>query len=181
MARVVCSVTGGEKIAKYLQGWLPGSGAHAVKAGVLEDATGAGGKSVMDYAPIQEFGGSIPVTQKMRFFLGMTYGIWLGRAKTHITIPPRSFMRTTFAAKRKEWVSYLGKALKAGTPVATALEYVGIKMQDDIIQTIKSNLPPPNSAMTNKIKELVAPGALGKTLQMTGTLVHAIKYQLVDE
>lgn len=181
MARVNCSVTGGEKLAQVVQGWLAGAGAHSVKAGVLEGATNADGKSVLDYAPIQEFGGSIPVTQKMRVFLGMTYGIWLRKAKTHISIPPRSFMRTTFAAKRKEWVSYLGKALKAGTPVATALEYVGIKMQDDIIETIKSSLPPPNSEMTTMIKQIEAPATVGKTLQMTGTLVHAIKYQLVDE
>ena len=56
-------------------------------------------------------------------------------------------------------------------------------MRDKIVLTIKSNLPPPNSAATNLIKSIDAPGAIGEggegmTLQHTGSLVHAIKYEV---
>lgn len=46
-------------------------------------------------AAVQEFGTKIPVTDKMRGFLG-SQGLHLKKSTTHITIPPRPFMRDSF-------------------------------------------------------------------------------------
>ena len=149
-----------------------------VKAGVTEGAANDNGKDVLAYAPVQEFGGHIPVTDKMRGFLAANYGIHLRKDTTHITIPPRSFLRTTLQEKGNEWVTFLGRALNAGRKPEDALELVGGRMQDDIIAKINSNMPPPNSAATNFIKQQDAPAAMGKTLQHTGTLIHSINYEV---
>lgn len=146
-----------------------------VKAGVLEGATNAGGKDVLEYAPVQEFGGRIPVTAKMSGFLAANYGIHLRKDTRQIVIPPRSFLRTAYAKHRQEWVDVLTRAINAGKP---GLEYVGAKMQDDIIAQIASSMPPPNSPATDYIKEQDAPVNVGRTLMHTGTLAHAIDYEV---
>lgn len=179
MVAVHVDVTGGEALKAFVQGWLT-SRPVSVKAGVLESATTNNGKSVLDYAPIQEFGGSIPVTKKMRYFLGLHYGIWLKKSKGSINIPPRSFMRTTFARQHKKWIAYMGQALKHRTPVETALSLVGRMMKDDIQETIMSNMPPPLSSMTKAIKAIEFPENVDRTLYATGTLVHSIEYQIIE-
>lgn len=149
-----------------------------VKAGVLEGARGAGGKAVLDYAPIQEFGGRIPVTEKMRGFLAVNYGIHLREETRAITIPPRPFLRTTVQQQGKKWINRVKTYLSAGYTADQVLHFVGGEMKADIIDTIKSSMPPPNSEATTMIKQKVAPAAVGKTLMHTGTLVHSIKYEV---
>lgn len=172
---VTASMSGKEALLARLEAMANLGG--MVKAGVLEGAKTADGKSVLDYAPIQEFGGQIKVTDKMRGFLAVNYGIHLRKDTTHITIPPRSFLRSTYQKHKREWFDIVARAIKAGKG-ELALEYAGIRMQDDIIQTIQGNMPPPNSAMTTMIKQKVAPAAVGKTLMQTGTLVHSINYEV---
>lgn len=179
MVAVHVDVTGGEALKKFVQGWLT-SRPVSVKAGVLETATTNNGKSVLDYAPIQEFGGSIRVTKKMRYFLGLHYGIWLKKTKGSINIPPRSFMRTTFAQHNRKWVAIMARFLKQRAPIEAALSYVGREMQADIEQTILSNMPPPLSEMTKKIKAIEAPASVDRTLYATGTLAHSIRYQIIE-
>ena len=176
MAAVTAKLTGGEAILAKLQKLADARG--SVKAGILEGATNPDGKDVLDYAPIQEFGGSVPVTDKMRGFLAAAYGIHLRKSTATINIPPRSFLRTTFKEHKDEWVNILARALKAGKGPEEALEYAGIRMQDDIVAQIASNMPPPNSPATDFIKSQVAPANVGRTLMHTGTLVHSIDYEV---
>ena len=178
MPKVTVTVEGGQKIEKILDGYLSGV-PKSVKAGVLGDSEGAG--KVLEYAPIQEFGGTIKVTPKLRFFLGLTYGVWLSPKTKTLTIPARSFMRLTFAENHERWINFLSEALRQQLPVEQALSLVGTMMEDDIVAMIMSNLPPPNSSMTRKIKMIEAPENVDRTLYMTGALAHSIKYQLVDE
>lgn len=176
MATVTAKLTGGEALLAKLQKLADARG--SVRAGVLEGAANADGKSVLEYAPVQEFGGHIPVTDRMRGFLAANYGIRLKKTTTVIVIPPRSFLRTTFKEHKDEWIDILARALKAGKEPGVALEYVGIRMQDDIVQQIASNMPPPNSPATDFIKQQVAPANIGRTLMQTGTLVHSIDYEV---
>lgn len=177
-ATVSVSVRGGETILQHLEELAEAKG--LVKAGILEGAANAEGRDVLDYAPVQEFGGHIAVTPKMRGFLSAQYGIHLKKSTTHITIPPRPFMRTTFEEHWQEWVELLAGYLRSGVASEIALEYVGMRMQDDIIAQIASNMPPPNSPATDMIKRREAPANVGRTLMHTGTLAHSIDYEVTE-
>lgn len=176
MASVTVEVRGRDSLMDRLRKYLKLRG--DVRAGVLSGATTPDGKSVLEYAPVQEFGGHINVTPKMRGFLAANYGIYLNATTTEINIPPRPFLRTTMQAHKDEWIKILGKAINAGKDAQTALEYVGIRMRDDIIAQIASNMPPPNSAATDLIKQKDAPANVGRTLMHTGTLAHSIEYEV---
>lgn len=176
MAKLTVSMTGADSIIQQLEKLADAKG--LVKAGILE---GAQNKDVLEYAPAQEFGAKIKVTAKMRGFLAANYDIHLKASTTHIVIPPRPFMRTTFQQHWREWVEILASALRAGVAAEVALEHVGMRMQDDIIAQILSNMPPPNSAATTMIKQKEAPGAVGRTLYKTGRLAHSIDYQVIPE
>lgn len=56
---------------------------------------GGDGIGLADLAIIHEFGTKIEVTAKMRGYLG-SQGMHLKKSTTHITIPPRPFMRDSF-------------------------------------------------------------------------------------
>lgn len=174
---VTASMKGKEALLARLEAMSNLGG--SVKAGVWEDRkAGLGKGKVMDYAPIQEFGGQIKVTDKMRGYLAVNYGIHLRKETTHITIPPRSFLRSTYQRHKGEWFDIVARAIKAGKG-ELALEYAGIRMQDDIRNTILSNLPPPNSQATNLIKEKTGwPASIGKTLYHTGALHDSINYEV---
>lgn len=158
-----------------------------IKVGVLEGATSLHVASsvnlpsspLMVYAPVQEFGGQIPVTDKMRGYLGAVFGIHLKKNTKVINIPPRPFLRTTYKNNKRKWFHHLCKALIAGRNPQDALELVAIEAKADVVDQIRSNMPPPNSSATMKIKEKFAPGALG-TLQFTGTLLHSIDYEILE-
>ena len=177
MTAVNVSISGGDALLQRLRDLARSNG--LVKAGILEGSRNAA--EVLEYAPIQEFGGQIEVTPKMRGFLAANYGIYLKASKTHITIPARSFLRTTFLEHWQEWRDIIAQALAAGYPPDVALEYAGIRMQDDIIAKIQSSMPPPNSEATNLIKRQTAPEMVGRTLQHTGQLVHSIWYEVGDD
>jgi len=166
---VTVELEGWDAILSRLQRW---AGRGTVKAGVINRP------DVVVYAPIQEFGGSIPVTDKMRGFLAANYGIHLRKSTGSINIPPRSFIRSTYEEHRDEWVENVADALNAGREVDDALDLVGERMEDAIIQKIASGVPPENSAATTVIKQQTAPGAVGRTLQQTGSLVHAISHEV---
>lgn len=176
MATVTAKLEGGEALLAKLQKLADARG--SVRAGVLEGAANADGKSVLEYAPVQEFGGRIPVTDRMRGFLAANYGIRLKKTTTAIVIPPRSFLRTAYQEHRGEWFDILARALKAGREPAAALEYAGIRMQDDIVAQIASSMPPANSPATDLIKQQDAPANVGRTLMHTGTLAHSIAYEV---
>ncbi len=173
MATVTVNVSGMEGVLKALEKFKELKG--SVKAGVLEGATGDEGKSVLDYAPIQEFGGQIPVTKKMRGFLAAAFGVHLKKTTTVINIPSRPFLRSTYAENKEKW-----NAVARGMSASNALEAVGGEMQLDIIEKIKSSMPPPNSPMTTKIKQEKAPAVVGQTLQFSGSLLKSILHEVTE-
>ena len=184
-ATVTVNLEGYDKLIAKLKKLADAHG--SVKAGVLEGADNGEGKNVLEYAPIQEFGGSITVTDKMRGFLAANYGIHLKKSTATIDIPPRSltidipprsFLRTTFAEMKDEWVKLLASSLKSGMSIEDALENVGADMEQEIVQRIANGIPPENSDATNLIKQQEKPGMVGHTLQYTGSLVKAIKHRV---
>lgn len=150
MATVTVEMTGGEAVLAKLKKLADARG--SVKAGVLEGATNAEGTNVLDYAPFLEFG---------------TAGM-----------PARPFLRTTFANHKTEWMGIIAKALKGGASPEAALGYAGTQMEADIVDQIKSNMPPPNSPSWVRYKLKHAPANANNTLMFTGTLVHSIDYEV---
>ena len=153
---VTASMKGGDKLMAKLEAMANAKG--MVKAGILAKeggqtgATNAQGKTVMDYAPTLEFGG---------------HGV-----------PPRPFLRTTFVNNNKKWFDQFARTFKATNDVDTALDIVGEMMKMDIIDQIKSNMPPPVSPEWHKRKLKLAPEVANQTLQFTGTLLKSIEYEV---
>jgi phage gpG-like protein len=73
-----------------------------------------GVEKVIPYAAIHEFGGTIPVSSRMRWFLGLKKGIWLKKSTTIIRIPKRAYIAPAFKAKREAMVAALQNQLMKG-------------------------------------------------------------------
>lgn len=179
MAKLTVSMEGAEDIIRQLEKLADVKG--TVKAGIMEGSENYA--DVMVYAPVQEFGGKIKVTPKMRGYLAYNYGIYLKKSTTHITIPSRPFMRTTFQRHWKEWAEILTHYLTAGVASETVLELVGRRMEDDIRDQINSNMPPPKSEATRLIESQSdrGPGNLDKTLYESGQMAHSIRYEVMND
>lgn len=137
------------------------TGPVGVKAGILENATNsATGESVAMYAACNEFGTK--------------------------DIPSRPFMRKTFEEHSGEWAELLGRAIANGRPPRQALQLVGMRMADDIVDTIKSDMPPPNAPSTKarKTKKITGTGGGGSyspgTLVDTGSMVRAVNWEISE-
>ena len=65
-----------------------------VFVGVKKNTTGRDGRDIVRIAAVHEFGCTIPVTSKMRGFLGYK-GLHLKKTTMYIHIPERSFLRAT--------------------------------------------------------------------------------------
>lgn len=176
MSSVEFEVEGIDDIVRELQAFADSEG--MVKAGVIE--TSENYAEVMQYAPVQEFGGKIPVTQKMRGFLAYNYGIFLKKSKTHIVIPSRPFMRTTFAKHWEEWADIIAQYLQQGVSTDVILRRVGSRMVDDIVDTIMSNMPPKLTEMTKIIESQSnrGPGNIDRTLYESGQMAHSINFEV---
>ena len=94
-----------------------------------------------------------------------------------ITIPERSFIRSTFDELEKAWSDYalnLVKKLIAGKMTAEELtNKVGARMQRDIQRTIRNLSYPPNSPITVNNKKSSNP------LIDTGKLRQSVTYKVV--
>ncbi len=142
-----------------LEGVMLLSGTVGVKAGILEGATAnESGQNVAEYAARNEFGTS--------------------------RIPSRPFLRKTCDDKESNWIDGFGKVLVKMSP-AQALKMLGIRMQDDIVATIKSNMPPRNadSTIAKKTKGVTRGGqTVGShnpgTLIDTGSMLNAVNYEV---
>lgn len=133
----------------------------ALKAGVLDDATNIRtGMKVAEYAAYNEFGTS--------------------------SIPSRPFLRNTYAAKGQEWVQNLGMALANRRGIKESLQLVGMRMVDDIVQTIQKGVPPANADATikRKRKDITGTGGGGTyspgPLVDTGSLIRSIQYEVAE-
>ena len=137
------------------------TGGISVKAGILEGATNnETGESVAAYAAYNEFGTA--------------------------NIPSRPFMRKTCDEKADTWVEGLGRMIGNGRSPEDAMKLLGMRMADDIIETIASNMPPPNSPETiaSKTKKVVGKKAkageshVPGTLIDTGSMIASVNYEV---
>lgn len=92
----------------------------------------------------------------------------LGHGQNH----PRPFMQSTFATENKRWARNLTDILKAGAAADTALRTVGVRMAEDLQQTIR-DWPADNSPDWAAVKGFNA------GLRMTGHLTNSIDSAVV--
>lgn len=94
-----------------------------------------------------------------------------------ITIPERSFLRSTFDEKNKEWSDYsltLVKKVVDGELTANELmNHLGLRIQRDVQRTIRNLSDPPNSPITIHNKKSSNP------LIDTGRLRQSVTYKVV--
>ena len=163
-------------LERILKGLSDQSEPQWVEAGILGGATDEDGVSVAEYAAYNEYGTS--------------------------RIPKRPFLRTTMDKNRDKYVQLLQGALRglassgASEPVGMALTAVGREMETDVIEQIKSNMPPPNApdyaAWKRGERKVVEGGKVKKnakdsekgdlgTLFKSGTMLGSVSFQLLDE
>lgn len=99
-----------------------------VKAGVLAGATYPK-DTYTDHrtgAQVTDARGGMPVA-------AIGQALEFGHGQNH----PRPFMQSTYAAQQKTWARYLTTLIRAGAAADTALRTVGLRMTEDIQQTIR--------------------------------------------
>lgn len=107
------------------------------------------------------------------------FGTTIRRGKGSITIPERSFLRTTFDEKNEEWVSFFSSQLKQvlalKMDVQTLYKRLGTKMVADIQERITDLDAPPNAPST------IAQKGSSNPLVDTGGLRMRITYKVVQK
>lgn len=165
------------KIREVDSGWdkfaqeLENLGTKKVQTGIQasEDA------KLLIYAGANEFGATIPVTNKMRGFFRHVFKVNLKKSTTEIKLPPRPFIRQTFDKRIQELDESgvdLGKLVIDNTlTLKQALEIWG----DKFISFVRSEVAEgvnfaPNTPLTIKRK-----GSGKHPLQGDGRLMLALK------
>ena len=132
------------------------------------------GITVEENALIQEYGAVIPVTQKMKNWF---YHQGVQKSNRPIVIPPRPFLRNTIKNNEKKWVKYVKNNLDIDESNGMTFKMIAGKLGEvikkDIVESINSNIPPPNSQFTIDHK-----GSSG-TLRDTGYLRDSIKSEVI--
>lgn len=148
----------------------------AVRAGFFEDATYPDGTSIAMVAALNNFGSG--------------------------STPPRPFFTNAIKQHSAEWGEILGKLLdKTGGDIAASLGTLGEIMVGNIKDSIVSTNSPPNSPVTNLLKQRFPKGAEsgmtpddvwqafsdaaagetaapGKPLVWSGDMIHAVSYEV---
>lgn len=100
-------------------------------------------------------------------------------------IPERSFIRSSAAKHRPQYVALLARGVKAvlsgRTSYRTVLTLIGEKMASDMRNGIREGIPPPNAPSTLARKlAMTRPGSTGspKPLIDTGRLLGSITYEV---
>lgn len=133
------------------------------------------GITVEENALIQEYGAVIPVTQKMKNWF---YHQGVQKSNRPIIIPPRPFLRNTIKNNEKKWAKFVRNNFDANQDGGMSLKMIagqlGGIMKKDIVESIDSNTPPPNSQFTIDRK-----GGSSGTLRDTGYLRDSIKSEVI--
>lgn len=162
-----------------------------IKAGFLKTATYDDGKPVAQVATWNEYGTSIPVSDKMRGYLGAN-GLHLKKTTTRLYIPSRPFMRTTVENHKNDWgnrlVANMNAYLKGNASLEAGLNDVGSLMQAHIQETIDSNMGPPNHSLTagkkaarlvdKKGKPIEGDSGTKQTLIDSGVMIKSVSYEV---
>ena len=91
-----------------------------------------------------------------------------------IRIPPRPFIRNTLK-KEEIWRRIFSQLCKKKNSLGLILRQIGHVMRNDMIKSIDSNIPPPNSEKTIKKK------GSSHTLIDTGTMRNSIHIGLIKD
>lgn len=137
----------------------PGS----VKAGVLAGAT-----YPEDTYTDKRTGAQVRDARAGMPVAAIAQALEFGHGQNH----PRPFMQSTFATNNKAWARGLTQMLKAGAAADTALRTVGVRMAEDIQQTVR-DWPADNSEDWAAIK------GFSKGLIFTGHLTNSIDSAVV--
>lgn len=144
------TLKGGDKLQAALSKMAEGLEGGSLKVGVLEGATYPDGMPVAQVGFWNEYG--------------------------TINAPSRPFFRTAIDNKTGEWVSTFGKALKAyEMDSGKALNALGMKMAEDVSQSVVGWQTPANAPYTIKKK------GFNKPLIETGHLSRSIDYEVGDD
>jgi len=104
-----------------------------------------------------------------------------GRSR-NVTIPERSFIRSTFDENKRDLArdrdGLVKQILQRKVTVKTALRTLGFKLQQLIKNKINDGVPPPNEPSTNAKKMRGSLRGPGATLIDSGTLLGAITYRV---
>lgn len=103
-----------------------------------------------------------------------------GKTGAHkITIPERSFLRSTFKEKGKEWseltIKGIHKQIASNGDISIVLNFVGERMMGDVQRKIESGIAPANAPSTVRKKKS------SKTLMDSGNLLQSITYEVRDK
>ena len=146
-----------------------------VRVGIV----GKSDSKLLTYAAVNEYGANIKITTKMRKFLHWI-GIHVKNETTHIVIPERSYIRSTFDNKkvfeklRKKIQPLLKSVLNGGNDAIDILDFIGLQLMSDVKRTIAEMKEPENHPVTIERK------GKGKGLLVdSGRLTNAISYEVV--
>lgn len=146
-----------------------------VKIGIV----GESDSKLLTYASVNEYGANIAISDRMRKFLP-TIGIFVKKETTHIVIPERSYIRSTF--DNKKYLVELKKKLRIPFEEVlnnkrepeTLLEIIGLVYVANIKNTIRTMKEPENHPVTIERK-----GKEKGLLINSGRLVSSINYEVV--
>lgn len=136
----------------------------SVKAGVLAGATYAA-----DTYTDQRTGQQVPDRRAGMPVAAIAQALEYGHGQNH----PRPFLQNTVAAENRRWTRGLTDMLKAGAESKVALRTIGVRMAEDIQQTIR-DWPADNSPDWAAVK------GFNHGLIQTGHLTNSIDSAVVD-
>lgn len=163
-----------------------------VKAGVLEGASPYGnGLSVAQVAMWNEYGVAIPVSNRMRGYLGAN-GFHLKKSTSQLNIPARPFMRNAAMKYGDDWrieaSGALAAVIRGEESNDGAGNTIGTMMQAGIQESIDSNIQPPNHPFTMAPKSarvvdsggspIMGESGTKQTLISTGHLFDSISFEV---
>lgn len=157
-----------------------------VEVGIQEAAV-HDGMSIAEYAAYNEYGATVNIPERMQTlhwnikdgkrgkFVSAKHSNFTYRARltAHtVTIPERSFMRSTFDENvdkiQRQMANQYKLVIEGKRSVYDALLSVGLRHGDDIKRKIRSGIAPPNAAST------IARKKSSKTLIDTGAMLQSV-------
>jgi len=146
-------------------------GTNTIKVGISGDDD----SEMVMIGAVHEYGTEITVTPKMRAWFAYS-GFPLKQETTTITIPERSFLRSTFDERADEITdkikSLMPSVLEGEVDPNTFMDMIGLEFSGFVQKKIKDLRDPANSEMTAERKNSDNP------LIDTGRMVGAIRHKV---
>lgn len=147
---------------------------HQIQIGIF----GSDGSTILMIAAVHEFGCKITVTPKMRGYL-RSQGMYLKASTKQITIPERSFIRSSYDKETDKIINrankLLERVLRLELPVQTFFELLGSYIVGVMQEYLTDLRTPPNSPFT------IARKGSSNPLIDTGRLRQAITHKVVKK